>query len=57
VLRRVVEQVTALAERSEVAAGIVAGIVVEVGASEHDLGRSHRREREIVRPRYAFTPM
>jgi hypothetical protein len=48
VLRRVVEQVTALAERSKVAADIVAGIVVEMSASQHDLGRSNRREGEIA---------
>ncbi|MFK3891289.1 hypothetical protein [Sphingomonas sp. NPDC079357] len=41
-LRRVVEEVATLTERSEVGARIVAGIMVEMRTSEHDLGCPNR---------------
>ena len=43
-LGRVVDHVTALAQRREVGRGIIARIVVEVGTREHDVGGSRRVE-------------
>jgi hypothetical protein len=57
VLRGIVDQVTTLAERSQVGPRIVAGIVVDVSASEHDLGRLDSRECEIAGQRYSSPSM
>jgi len=41
---RVVEHVAALAQRGEVGGIVVAGIVVEMRAGQHNKGRAHRRQ-------------
>jgi len=44
-LRSIVEHVAALAQSGEIAGGIVAGIVVEMRAGEHDISGAHAGER------------
>jgi hypothetical protein len=48
VLGRVVDDVATLAERAKVGRRAVTGIVIEVGAGEHDIGRPHCRERDAL---------